>query len=120
CALLSCLEAALVLADQPRTPGHQNACAIEAAHVLADHSADVTGYVGVDRGLKNRGDHRALRDGGRRIEVAGCRSRRATDASDTTGKIRGRTRGRSAGECPFSGRGRGDPYYREGQRPSIE
>src|SRR5690606_34043196 len=46
-ALLPGLEAALVLADQPRAARHEQPRAVEAAHVLADDGADIAGTVGI-------------------------------------------------------------------------
>src|SRR5690606_9197905 len=65
-ALLPGLQRRLVLTDETRAARDEDAAAVVTADVLADDRAGVAGYVGVDRGFEDRGDHRALRDRGSR------------------------------------------------------
>ena len=53
-------DGVLVLADQLRAARDQHRLAVEAAHVAADHRAHEAWQIGVDRGLQDRRDHRAL------------------------------------------------------------
>src|SRR5690606_41925712 len=98
---------------------HEQPRAVEAAHVLADDGADIAGNVGIDRGFEDRRDHRALSDGGLRIERAAGGGGAAADTADAAGEV-GRRTGRRAG---FAGSGRGSDGDRENrgrQRAGVE